>query len=75
MLLRANSHLRGASGIRWELIQRLLTFLNAGVIPQVREFGSIGASVDMVPLADITGALIGWIPASRWTSGVRRSTR
>ncbi|WGV26193.1 HAL/PAL/TAL family ammonia-lyase [Halotia branconii] len=59
MLLRANSHLYGASGIRLELIQRLETFLNAGVTPHVYEFGSIGASGDLVPLSYITGALIG----------------
>lgn len=59
MLLRANSHLHGASGIRLELIQRIETFLNAGVTPHVCEFGSIGASGDLTPLAYITGALVG----------------
>ena len=59
MLIRANSHLRGASAIRLELVRRLETFLNANVTPHVREFGSIGASGDLVPLAAITGALIG----------------
>ncbi len=59
MLLRANSHLHGASGIRLQLIQRIETFLNAGVTPHVREFGSIGASGDLTPLAYITGALVG----------------
>lgn len=59
MLLRANSHLQGASGIRLELIRRIETFLNAGVTPHVYEFGSIGASGDLTPLAYITGALTG----------------
>ncbi|MBD2513430.1 aromatic amino acid lyase [Nostoc sp. FACHB-973] len=59
MLLRANSHISGASGIRLELIKRMLIFLNAGVTPHVCEFGSIGASGDLTPLAYITGALIG----------------
>jgi phenylalanine ammonia-lyase len=59
MLLRANSHLRGVSGVRLEIIQRIETFLNAGVTPHVYEFGSIGASGDLVPLAYITGALVG----------------
>ncbi|GET43652.1 HAL/PAL/TAL family ammonia-lyase [Microseira wollei] len=58
-LLRANSHMYGASGIRLELIQRIVIFLNAGVTPHVREFGSIGASGDLVPLSYVTGALIG----------------
>jgi phenylalanine ammonia-lyase len=63
MLLRANSHLHGASGIRLELIQRMETFLNAGVTPHVYEFGSIGASGDLTPLAYISGALIGLAPS------------
>ncbi|MEH2042170.1 HAL/PAL/TAL family ammonia-lyase [Nostoc sp.] len=59
MLLRANSHISGASGIRLEIIKRMLIFLNAGVTPHVCEYGSIGASGDLTPLAYITGALIG----------------
>ena len=59
MLIRANSHMLGLSGLRLELIQRITTFLNANVTPHVREFGSIGASGDLTPLAAITGALIG----------------
>ncbi len=59
MLLRANSHLHGVSGIRLDLIKRIECFLNAGVTPLVHEFGSIGASGDLVPLTYITGALIG----------------
>lgn len=62
MLLRINSHLQKASGIRLELIERMAKFLNAGVTPYVYEFGSIGASGDLVPLSYITGALIGLNP-------------
>lgn len=62
MLLRANSHLRGVSGLRFEIIERLEAFLNAGATPQVREFGSIGASGDLVPLTQITGAVCGLFP-------------
>lgn len=59
MLLRMNSHLRGASGISLELITRMETFLNVGATPQVREFASIGASGDLSPLSYITACLIG----------------
>ena len=59
MVIRANTHLMGFSGLRLELVQRMATFLNANVTPLVREFGSIGASGDLAPLACITGALIG----------------
>ena len=62
MLLRANSHLRGASGLRFELIRRLTVFLNEGVTPILREFGSIGASGDLAPLAQIMGAVCGLSP-------------
>jgi phenylalanine ammonia-lyase len=65
MLLRANSHLRGVSGVRLELIRLLVLFLNAKVTPHVREFGSIGASGDLVPLASIAGALVGLDPSFR----------
>ncbi len=65
MLLRANSHMRGVSGVRRELIERLLLFLNNGVTPLVRDMGSIGASGDLAPLASITGALVGADPCFR----------
>lgn len=59
MLLRANMLLRGASGVRHEIIDRYVRFLNAGATPLVRELGSIGASGDLVPLATIARALTG----------------
>ena len=59
MLLRMNSHLRGASGIRMELVERMQTFLNEGATPHVYEFASIGASGDLSPLSYITANLIG----------------
>lgn len=59
MLLRANSHLLGASGLRLELIRRLEIFLNEGVTPYVPALGSIGASGDVIPLNYIVGAAIG----------------
>jgi phenylalanine ammonia-lyase len=62
MLLRANSLTTGISGVRLEIIQRFEIFLNERVTPHVREFGSIGASGDLVPLAYIAGSLIGLHP-------------
>ena len=63
MLLRANSLLKGVSGIRLEIIERMLTFLNAGATPHVFMRGSIGASGDLSPLAYIAGAVVGLDPA------------
>lgn len=59
ILLRMNSHLRGASGIRMSMIERMATFLNRGATPHVFEFCSIGASGDLSPLSYITACLIG----------------
>jgi phenylalanine ammonia-lyase len=59
MLLRANSLLKGASGIRLEIIERYATFLNAKATPHVYQRGSIGASGDLVPLSYIAGAILG----------------
>jgi len=63
MLCRANSLMRGASGVRLEIIERLADLLNAGISPHVYEWGSIGASGDLVPLAYIIGAAVGLDPA------------
>ena len=59
ILVRMNSHLQGASGIRMSMIERMGFFLNEGVTPHVREFASIGASGDLSPLSYITACLIG----------------
>ena len=63
MLLRANSLMHGASGVRLEIIQRLVDFLNADITPHMYELGSIGASGDLVPLSYILGAIIGLDPS------------
>jgi histidine ammonia-lyase/phenylalanine ammonia-lyase len=59
MLLRANCMAKGNSGIRVEVVERLLELLNHDVIPLVPERGSCGASGDLIPLAYVGRALIG----------------
>jgi histidine ammonia-lyase len=59
MLLRANVLLRGTSGVRSVVVDRLVAMLNAGIHPVVPEQGSVGASGDLAPLAHIALALIG----------------
>lgn len=59
MMLRANSLMKGVSGVRLEIIERIIDFLNKGLTPDVYELGSIGASGDLVPLSYIAGAIIG----------------
>ena len=59
LLLRALSLARGASGVRPELIDALLAFLERGVVPEVPAKGSVGASGDLAPLAHMALPLIG----------------
>jgi histidine ammonia-lyase len=50
---------RGASGVRWEVIQLLQDMLAQGVTPQIPAQGSVGASGDLAPLAHMTAVMIG----------------
>ena len=59
MLLRANCLARGNSGVRLELVERLLLYLNNDVLPLIPERGSCGASGDLVPLSYVGSALVG----------------
>lgn len=59
MALRANTLARGYSGVREEVVDLLIEFLNRDIIPVVPEKGSVGASGDLAPLAHIALALIG----------------
>ncbi|MCR9201569.1 MAG: aromatic amino acid ammonia-lyase [Planctomycetaceae bacterium] len=59
MLLRANVLARGCSGVRPEIVERLVRFLNEDATPIVRELGSIGASGDLVPLSVVARAMTG----------------
>ena len=63
MLLRANALARGVSGCRVMVLEQLIGFLNAGIHPRVPEFGSVGASGDLAPLAHVASGLIGVRPA------------
>jgi histidine ammonia-lyase len=59
LLLRANSLASGLSGIRPELLERLVELLNRGLVPWVPEQGSVGASGDLAPLAHLALAIVG----------------
>lgn len=59
MLLRANVMAQGCSGVRFQMVQRLIKFIEANATPVVRELGSIGASGDLVPLSTIARAITG----------------
>jgi histidine ammonia-lyase len=59
LLLRANALARGLSGVRPRVVELLCQFLNRGVHPVVPSRGSVGASGDLAPLAQVALALIG----------------
>ena len=59
MLLRVNSFAVGNSAVTVKMCDLLLELLNRNIIPVVPEFGSVGASGDLVPLAHIGTVLIG----------------
>ncbi|MPZ18709.1 MAG: histidine ammonia-lyase [Luteitalea sp.] len=65
MLILAASLCRGYSGVRFELVERLVTLLNGRVTPIVPSIGSVGASGDLAPLAHIALVLIGEGRATR----------
>jgi histidine ammonia-lyase len=59
VFLRARSLAMGFSGARPVVAETMLTLLNAGVTPLVREHGSLGASGDLAPLAAAALVLLG----------------
>ena len=59
VLLRANSLCRGHSGVRPVIVDTLVDLLNKRVVPAVHSKGSLGASGDLAPLADLALVLTG----------------
>ncbi len=59
LLLRANALARGNSGVRREVVDRLLFLFRKGVAPVLPAKGSVGASGDLAPLAHLALLLLG----------------
>ncbi|MCK4345502.1 MAG: aromatic amino acid lyase, partial [Bacteroidales bacterium] len=59
MLGRINVHAHGNSGCRPEITQTFVEMLNKGVTPYVCQKGSVGASGDLAPMAQIALLLMG----------------
>lgn len=59
LALKATGLARGCSGVRREVIDALLRLLNAEVYPVIPSKGSVGASGDLAPLAQMAAALLG----------------
>lgn len=59
LFLKIQSLSYGHSGVRLELVTRLMELFNNDIIPVVYEQGSLGASGDLAPLAHLSLPLIG----------------
>ena len=59
MFLRARTLALGFSGARPIVAEGLVRLLNAGIVPNVPEHGSLGASGDLAPLAHVGLVLMG----------------
>jgi len=70
LALKAASLARGYSGVREQVVDTLIAFQNAGLIPWIPSQGSVGASGDLAPLAHMALALIG--EGHLWVDGERR---
>ncbi|EPQ55063.1 phenylalanine ammonium lyase [Gloeophyllum trabeum ATCC 11539] len=72
ILIRINSLIRGHSGVRWELIEKMVDLLREDIVPLVPLRGSISASGDLAPLSYIAGTLTA-NPSIRVFDGPRAS--
>ncbi len=59
MLLRLSTLATGHTGVRPGTARTLAALLDTGITPVVHEFGSLGCSGDLAPLAHVALALIG----------------
>jgi histidine ammonia-lyase len=59
MFSRLTNLCSGVSGVRPSTAQAYCALLNAGITPIVHEFGSLGCSGDLAPLAHVALALMG----------------
>ena len=70
LLLKAHALSLGKSGVQISTVQRLLDFFNLGITPVVYRQGSLGASGDLAPLANMSLPLLGL--GEVWYKGERR---
>ena len=59
MALRLRTVATGHTGLRPQTAHALVALLNSGLVPVVHEFGSLGCSGDLAPLASVALALTG----------------
>ena len=59
LITKVHALSQGFSGIRLEVVERMLAFIDKDLIPVVPEQGSVGASGDLAPLSHLFLPLIG----------------
>ncbi len=59
MICKVNALCQGFSGVRLELIERIIYFIENDLLPVVPEQGSVGASGDLAPLSHLFLPLLG----------------
>jgi len=59
MLLRLQTLSTGRTGVRPVVVDTYIALLNEGITPLVREYGSLGCSGDLAPLAHVALAALG----------------
>jgi histidine ammonia-lyase len=58
-LLRLHTLATGRTGVRESTVDTMAGMLNAGIVPVVHEYGSLGCSGDLAPLSAVALALMG----------------
>ena len=59
LLLKIQALSYGKSGVQLVTVERLISFFNNNVLPVVYQYGSLGASGDLAPLAHLSLPLLG----------------
>ncbi len=59
LLLKAHALSMGFSGVQVQTVERIIDFYNNDILPEVFDRGSLGASGDLAPLANLFLPLIG----------------
>ena len=69
LLLKVINLAQGYSGVQPAVVNKLIEFYNEGICPILYEYGSLGASGDLAPLAHLSLPLIG--EGEIWQNGRR----
>lgn len=73
LLLKAHALSMGFSGVQIQTVERILDFYNNDILPVVFDRGSLGASGDLAPLANLFLPLIG--EGEVWFRGERKPAK